>query len=317
VSLFLVAYLAFFLKRYIVRQGVKEAIAKRRFDSRTLPDNLQYSLHREDLLRIQFKGEVLARHEKGASHRAPPELVIQTNLGRPMLGLVGIFIVLPAFLALLWVGGQEWPPGHGKPSGKVGTSEFELCIGSLPGYDDSQFDSRFGPDTTSSGGVDSPASIDSDIDAAPIRSRRLPGNEEACRKLRNDRPLVLPFLNPDNLGGTDLGWLFACLAFFNLWALLITSRRFFSLLFRHNLVLYADGIGPGGAKCGLIPWENVEAVVWNEGSPIVGLNIHDQKEPVNIDLEFYNINPKHFVELVQENLSRTAHPVLAQLRSPS
>jgi hypothetical protein len=40
VSFFLIAYLAFFLNRYTVRRQVKSAIARRRFDSRTLPKNL-------------------------------------------------------------------------------------------------------------------------------------------------------------------------------------------------------------------------------------------------------------------------------------
>jgi hypothetical protein len=49
----------------------------------------QYSLRRKDLLRIQFKGEIAAMHEGGGGSHLP-SLIIQANLGRPILYLVGI-----------------------------------------------------------------------------------------------------------------------------------------------------------------------------------------------------------------------------------
>ena len=224
ISLFLVAYSAFFLNRYLVRTQVKNAIARRRFDSRTLPKALQFSLRREDLLRIQFKGEIAAMHEGSASHL--PSLVIQTNLGRPILYLVGIYIAGPGFLALLWLATHN--------------------------------------------------------------------------------------VNPDNFWTSHFGFLFIVLAFFNLLGF-IGSIELFSVLFQRDMVLDADGVNLGNAKCPQIRWGNVESVVWSEGSDKVGLNIYDQKEPTEIDLEFYNIDPDKFVDLVQEGLSRTPHPILAQL----
>jgi hypothetical protein len=92
---------------------------------------------------------------------------------------------------------------------------------------------------------------------------------------------------------------------------------FFFVLYQPDIVLYADGIVEGSAKYGLIPWEDIESVIWNERSSTVELNIHNQLEPVTIYLEFYNINLKNFVELVQESLNRTEHPILAQHSSLS
>jgi hypothetical protein len=301
VFLFSAAYLAFFLKRYIVRRRIKSVVARQRFDFRTLPDDLEDSLNREDLLRLQFKGEILARHERSGSYRAP-ELTVRSNVGSPILYLAGIYIVLPAFLVLLWVG-ATLPPGEARESE---IPEQQTC---LQKYDDSKFgplpsdqDFQSGSGTTSSD--PSAHSID------PAGPTRLQRDEATCLTARNERR------NERDWPSAKLLPAFVILAFLNLYGL-GRSHRFFSVLYRPDLLLSADGVDLGSGKIGRILWESVESVFWNEGGWVVGLNTHNQPEPVNIDLEFYNIDLKHFVDLVQEHLSRTAHPVLAQLKSPS
>jgi hypothetical protein len=57
---------------------MKNAISGRRFDFLTLPDVLQYSLYRKDLMRVQFKGKIAAMHEKEGASQAL-KTIVQTS----------------------------------------------------------------------------------------------------------------------------------------------------------------------------------------------------------------------------------------------
>jgi hypothetical protein len=65
--LFLLPYTAYFLTRALTRKRVRHAVSNQRFTDVFLPETLDYSLARADLLAVLFNGQLIARHEEPIS----------------------------------------------------------------------------------------------------------------------------------------------------------------------------------------------------------------------------------------------------------
>jgi hypothetical protein len=63
VGIFLIPYLIYFLNRYLIRSELRAVISGKRFDVRLLPDVLEFSLTRVDLVKVQWAGGVIPEHK--------------------------------------------------------------------------------------------------------------------------------------------------------------------------------------------------------------------------------------------------------------
>jgi hypothetical protein len=241
-------------------------------------------------------------------------LTVKKNVGRPILQLAITYIVLPAFLGMLWLGDRDSLSKGPSPSKGVGGPSYPCSVV----HDDADFGgnlSAIEPETAPRLPIDTAPRVPID------RGRCVPGMKRPGIDHDGERNAaagvqvgqlfrhVLQGANNALVSFFIIGLLLA-LTFLNLLAVLLSVDIVWALLvLKRNLVLGEDGLDVGAANFALIPWKDVKTITWNEGSSKVSLKLHTQSKPVDIYLGYYNIDPKNFVELVQANLSRTAHSV--------